>query len=101
MPSRKNLLKQISPHKGTGRYLQYIRCPVCGKLARGQAIGNAGTHQLTVSQCIGPRPGYRAGFQWGHDSPSLEHLEALKDCLERALVQVHGALGEEKRCVRR
>jgi len=95
MPSRKNLLKQISPYRGTGRYLQYVRCPTCGKLARGLALGNAGTHQLTVSQCVGPRPGYRAGFEWRHDSPSREHLEALKESLERALAQVNGALGEE------
>lgn len=94
MASRKNFLKKISPHKGTGRYLQYLRCPCCGKLARGQAIGSAGTHELSVSQCVGRRPGYRTGFDWEHQRPGREHLEALRESLERALVQVDAMLGE-------
>jgi len=93
MPSRKNLLKKISPFKGTGRYLQYVRCPCCGKLARGQALGNAGEHRLSVSQCTGPKGGYRTGFNWEHVKPTREILEALKEGLEAALVQVNDALG--------
>ncbi len=93
MSSRKNLLKKISPFKGTGRYLQYVRCPCCGKLARGQALGNAGEHQLSVSQCTGPKGGYRTGFNWEHVKPAREILEALKESLEAALAQVNGLLG--------
>jgi len=92
--SRKALLKKISPHKGTGRYLQYLRCPCCGKLCRGQAIGNAGTHQLTVSQCIRKLPGYRTGWEWGHREPDREMLGVLEESLERALVQVREQLGK-------
>jgi len=91
--SRKALLKKISPHRGTGRYIQYLRCPVCGKLARGPAIGNAGTHQLSVSQCIRKLPGYRTGWEWGHRKPDREMLGALKESLEAALEQVNGLLG--------
>jgi len=93
MSSRKTFLKKISPFKGTGRYLQYVRCPCCGKLARGQALGNAGEHQLSVSQCTGPKGGYRAGFNWEHVKPTREILEALRESLERALEQVGEALG--------
>ena len=95
MLSRRNQLLKTSPHRGTGRYIQYLRCPCCGKLARGQAIGSAGQHELSVSQCVGRRPGYRTGFDWRHDAPSREHLEALKESLERALGQVNDALGED------
>ena len=93
MPSRKNLLKQQSPYKGTGRYLQYLRCPCCGKLARGQAIGSAGTHKLSVSRCIRKLPGYRTGWEWGHERPSRDHLEHLAEALRRALAQVDVGLG--------
>jgi len=91
--SRKKYLQKISPFKGSGRYLQYVRCPCCGKLARGQALGNAGEHQLSVSQCIRKLPGYRTGWEWGHVKPTREILEALKESLERALEQVGEALG--------
>jgi len=91
--SRKAYLRKISPHKGTARYLEYLRCPCCGKLCRGQAIGHAGTHQLSVSQCIGRRPGYRTGFDWKHREPDREMLGALKESLEAALEQVNGLLG--------
>jgi len=94
MSSRKTFLKKISPFKGTGRYLQYVRCLCCGKLARGQALGNAGEHQPSVSQCTGPKGGYRTGFNWEHVPPSPEILGALKESLERALEQVNGLLGE-------
>jgi len=92
--SRKAFLKKVSPHKGTGRYIQYLRCPCCGKLARGPAIGNAGTHQLTVSQCIRKLPGYRTGWEWGHREPDREMLGVLEESLERALAQVRGLLSE-------
>jgi len=92
--SRKALLRKISPHKGTARYIQYLRCPCCGKLARGPAIGNAGTHQLTVSQCIRKLPGYRTGWEWGHREPDKEMLGVLEESLERALVQVRDMLGK-------
>jgi len=91
--SRKALLKKLSPFKGTGRYLEYIRCPLCGKLARGLAIGHAGTHKLSVSQCIRKLPGYRTGWEWGHREPDREMLGALKESLEAALAQVNGLLG--------
>jgi len=91
--SRKSFLRKISPFKGSGRFLQYVRCPCCGKLARGQAIGHAGTHQLSVSQCVGRRPGSRGGFDWEHVPPSPEILESLKESLEAALDQVNGLLG--------
>jgi len=91
--SRKSFLRKISPFKGSGRFLQYVRCPCCGKLARGQAIGHAGTHQLSVSQCVGRRPGYRTGFDWEHVPPTPEILESLKESLEAALDQVNGLLG--------
>jgi len=97
--SRKALLKKISPHRGTGRYIQYLRCPVCGKLARGQAIGNAGTHQLSVSQCIRKLPGYRTGWEWGHEEPDHDMLLALEESLERALSQVRAKLGEGERVI--
>jgi len=92
--SRKALLKKLSPFRGTGRYLQYLRCPVCGKLARGPAIGNAGTHQLTVSQCLRKLPGYRTGWEWGHQEPDREMLGVLEESLERELAQVRGMLGK-------
>jgi len=91
--SRKSFLRKISPYKGTGRYIEYLRCPLCGKLARGPALGHAGSHQLSVSQCVGRRPGYRTGFEWKHGKPEREHLEALKESLEAALDQVNGLLG--------
>lgn len=91
--SRKSFLRKISPFKGSGRFLQYCRCPLCGKLARGPALGRAGTHQLSVSQCVGRRPGYRTGFDWEHVPPSPEILESLKEALEAALEQVNGLLG--------
>jgi len=94
--SRKALLRKISPHKGTGRYLQYVRCPCCGKLCRAQAIGNAGTHKLSVSQCIRKLPGYRTGWEWGHQEPDREMLGALKESLEAALEQVNGLLGVDQ-----
>jgi len=91
--SRKQLKRALSPHKGTGRYLQYIRCPCCGKLCRAQAIGSAGSHKLSVSQCIRKLPGYRTGWEWGHREPDREMLGALKESLEAALEQVNGLLG--------
>jgi len=97
--SRKALLKKISPFKGTGRYLQYLRCPCCGKLARGQAIGNSGSHQLSVSQCIRKLPGYRTGWEWGHGEPDHDMLLALEESLERALSQVRAKLGEGERVI--
>jgi len=96
MASRKSFLRRISPFKGTGRFLQYCRCPLCGKLARGQAIGHAGTHQLSVSQCVGRRPGQRGGFDWEHVPPTPEILESLKESLEAALKQVNGLLGVDQ-----
>jgi len=92
--SRKQVNRLLSPYRGTGRYLEYIRCPNCGKLARGQAVGAAGSHELSVSQCVRKLPGYRTGWEWRHDPPSREHLGALKESLERALAQVDGLLGE-------
>jgi len=92
--SRKALLKKLSPFKGTGRFLQYLRCPCCGKLCRGPAIGNAGTHLLSVSQCTGPKGGYRAGFNWEHREPDREMLGVLEESLERALAQVREMLGK-------
>jgi len=92
--SRKAFLKKISPFKGTGRFLQYLRCPVCGKLARGPAVGNAGSHILSVSQCTGPKGGYRAGFNWEHRELDGEMLGVLEESLERALAQVRGMLGK-------
>jgi len=91
--SRKAFLRKISPFKGSGRFLQYCRCPICGKLARGPALGRAGTHQLSISQCVGRRPGSRGGFDWEHVPPSPEILESLKESLEAALAQVNGLLG--------
>jgi len=91
--SRKSFLRKISPFKGSGRFLQYCRCPLCGKLARGPALGRAGSHQLSISQCVGRRPGSRGGFDWEHVPPSPEILESLKEALEAALVQVNGLLG--------
>jgi len=93
MPSRKVRLKRESPYKGTGRYIEYLRCPCCGKLARGQVIGAAGQHMLSVSRCKGPKPGYRTGFDWEHVPPDRETLEALRIALERALRQVKQGLG--------
>jgi len=94
--SRKAILKKLSPHKGTGRYLEYVRCPCCGKLCRARAIGNAGTHKLSVSQCIRKLPGYRTGWEWGHREPDREMLGALKESLESALMQVNGLLGVDQ-----
>jgi len=91
--SRKAFLRKISPFKGSGRFLQYVRCPCCGKLCRGQAIGHAGTHKLSISQCVGRRPGSRGGFDWEHVPPTPEILESLKEALEAALEQVNGLLG--------
>jgi len=93
MSSRKVRLKKGSPFKGSGRFLQYIRCPACGKLGRAQAIGNAGVHKLSVSQCTGPKGGYRAGFNWEHKAPNREQLEGLAEALRRALSQVERELG--------
>jgi len=97
--SRKALLKKISPHKGTGRYIQYLRCALCGKLARGPSIGHAGSHQLTVSQCIRKLPGYRTGWEWGHREPDREMLGVLEESLERALAQVREMLGKADEAV--
>jgi len=94
--SRKALLKKISPYKGTGRYLEYVRCPCCGKLCRAQAIGSAGGHKLSVSRCIRKLPGYRTGWEWGHQEPDREMLGALKESLEAALKQVNGLLGVDQ-----
>jgi len=91
--SRKSFLRKISPHKGTGRYIEYLRCPLCGKLARAQAIAHGGSHKLSVSQCIRKLPGYRTGWEWGHREPDREMLGALKESLEAALDQVNGLLG--------
>jgi len=96
MASRKSFLRKISPFKGTGRFLQYCRCPVCGKLCRAQAIGHAGTHKLSLSQCVGRRPGQRGGFDWEHVPPTPEMLGALKESLEAALQQVNGLLGVDQ-----
>jgi len=93
--SRKSFLRKISPFKGSGRFLQYVRCPCCGKLCRGQAIGHAGTHQLSVSQCVGRRPGSRGGFDWEHVPPTPEILESLKESLGAALDQVNGLLASD------
>jgi len=91
--SRKAFLRKISPFKGSGRFLQYCRCPVCGKLCRAQVIGHAGTHKLSLSQCVGRRSGQRGGFDWEHVPPTPEILESLKESLEAALEQVNGLLG--------
>jgi len=93
--SRRNLLLKTSPHRGTGKFIEYLRCPCCGKLARGQAIGHAGTHKLSVSRCVGRRPGYRTGFDWKHEPPSREHLTALRESLAAALNQVNDLLETE------
>jgi len=93
--SRRNLLLKTSPHRGTGKFIEYLRCPCCGKLARGQAIGHAGTHKLSVSRCVGRQPGYRTGFDWKHEPPSREHLTALRESLAAALNQVNDLLEAE------
>jgi hypothetical protein len=89
---RRTRLQDKSPYKGTGRYLQYLRCPCCGKLARGQAIGNAGNHQLSMSRVVGRIPGYRKGFEWKHEFPSRDMLESLSLALHQAQAQVDAAL---------
>lgn len=91
--SRKALLKKISPHKGTGRYRQYIRCVCCGKLCRPQAIGSAGMHRLSVSRCVRKLPGFRTGWEWEHIPPNREQLAGLAEALHRALSQVEMELG--------
>lgn len=94
--NRKQRLKKKSPYKGTGRYLQYVRCPCCGKLARGQAVGNAGNHQLSVSRCIRKLPGWHTGWEWKHEFPNRDMLESLSVALHRATAQVDAALNRVK-----
>jgi hypothetical protein len=89
---RRTRLLAASPYKGTGRFLQYVRCPCCGKLARGAAVGSAGTHKLSVSRCVRRLPGSRGGFEWKHEDPSADMLRQLLKSLGRATSQVEDAL---------
>jgi hypothetical protein len=94
--NRKQQLKKKSPYKGTGRYLQYVRCPCCGKLGRAAAMGHAGEHQLSVSQCIRKLPGWHTGWEWRHSFPDNIMLERLLEALRRATAQVEAALNRVK-----
>lgn len=83
--------RKASPHKGTGRFFEYVRCPCCGKLARGPSVGSAGTHVLQKMVCTGSL-GNRKGFAWDRLDPDQELLESLLEALERATAQVKKAL---------
>ena len=89
---RRTRLQDASPYKGTGRFLQYVRCPCCGKLARGPAIGAAGTHKLSISRVVRRIPGYRKGFEWKHETPNRDVLDRLLKALGLATSQVEVAL---------
>jgi hypothetical protein len=67
------------------REIDWIKCPVCGKNARPDAIGRAGTHLVTGLK--GVSLGYRK-IQLKRVELRLEWLEALEKCLEKALAQV-------------
>ena len=66
---------------------QYLRCPCCGKLASGYAIGHAGMHRLEVRQCV-KALGYRYGFVWDRKPLTGDFVGALVRGLSKALVQV-------------
>jgi hypothetical protein len=92
---RRTRLQAASPRKGTGFFQQYIRCPCCGKLARGPAVGSAGQHKLSVSRVVRRIPGYRKGFEWTHEKPSKDILLSLYKALRLALKQVQYELEHE------
>ena len=67
----------------------YIRCPVCGKLARAYALGHAGIHRLEVRRVLhGSSPGHRGGFTWSQEPMPLDLLRALRAGLVKALAQI-------------
>lgn len=68
-------------------FKEYIRCPVCGKLARGVAIGNAGEHVLGIKKIIKAFGG-RGGFLWDSFPLRSEIVEALELACLAALEQV-------------
>lgn len=65
----------------------YIRCPCCGKLATGYALGHAGVHRLEVRRCV-KALGYRYGFEWSNEPLTGELAGGLVRGLAKALVQV-------------
>lgn len=91
MSTRKQRRKEASPYRGSGRFFQYVRCPCCGKLARGPAIGRAGTHTLNTMQ-ITKSLGGRKGFVWDRRPVDKDVLEQLLKALELAIKQVKNAL---------
>lgn len=68
----------------------YLRCPVCGKLARPTAIGHAGTHTLEQRRCTKALGYY--GFEWSRERLPYELLRALEAGLLKALAQVRALI---------
>lgn len=91
-PSKRTRKLKASPYRGTGKFIQYMRCPICGKLGRGPSLGNAGQHHLTMSRPVSVLPGYRAGFLWEHRELTSDELLKLLECLESAKRQIERAL---------
>jgi hypothetical protein len=63
---------------------QYIRCPMCGKMANPQVIALAGQHQLVMKQAVrGPR-----GLMWDSMPYTRDVLEVIKECLRKIAAQL-------------
>jgi hypothetical protein len=69
----------------------YVRCPVCGKLARAQQIGLAGKHRLEIKKVI--KPLGNKGFLWGAVPYTTELALKMLEILEIVKRQIKEFLG--------
>lgn len=84
--SRKVIKRALSPYKGTGKFIEYLRCPVCGKLVRGQQLNNVGNHKLELKRPI--KSLGAKGFLWEAKEITKEQAERLLLWLGIAQLQV-------------
>jgi hypothetical protein len=66
---------------------QYIRCPICGKLARAQMIGLAGRHRLETKKIIASL-GWGKGFVWAAEPYSPELALRMIEILKLVINQI-------------
>lgn len=69
--------------------VQFLRCPVCGRLEPGPGLANAGEHRLDAATCKGL--GYGKGFKWTFTPATADHRRGLAVYLWRALDQLMDA----------
>src|SRR5690349_429431 len=69
--------------------VEHVHCPVCGKLARTDALPKAGTHQLSIRRVLRGL-GKGRGFEWSYEGLRLDVVIGLERALVAAMQQVQG-----------